>query len=78
MDVYAGSRPLTFTTVSRLRLRPSSADDGSRVRCVAAHPAVDDDDVGRHAHLSDEAVLTVLCKPIPFPFYLRRSTQVNG
>ena len=64
VDVYAGSRPLTFTTVSRLRLRPSSADDGGRVRCVAAHPAIGDDerDLGRHPHLSDEATLTVLCK----------------
>ena len=58
MDVYDGSRPGTFTTVSRILLRPEAHEDGTRLRCEARHPAMADD----QQHLRDEVTITVLCK----------------
>ena len=59
-DVYLGSRPGTFITVSRVTLTPSADDDGAVLRCRAKHPAMD---IGvEYPHLKDEAKITVLCE----------------
>jgi hypothetical protein len=64
VDVYAGSRPLTFTTVSRILLTPTAEEDGTRMRCEARHPAMEDDkdDKINFRHLKDEVTLKVLCE----------------
>ena len=58
--VYQGSRNGTFITVSKIKLRVSSADDSTQIWCKANHPAIIKDEIYHHLHAF--ANITVFCK----------------
>lgn len=64
-DVYSGSRNGTFTTVSKIKLKAQADFDGTRVKCVARHPAVGTTRSGSHPQLEAEAKLDILYPPRP-------------
>ena len=45
----------TWTSISRLNLPVSKADNGAKIRCVATHPAIDES-------ISTESPLVIHCK----------------
>ena len=58
--IYKGSQNGTFTTVSKVTLMTSASDDGAKIKCRAAHPALVPGAI--YPHLEDTANLTVYCE----------------
>ena len=54
-DKRQGENQRTWTSISRLTLPVSKADNGAKIRCVATHPAIDES-------ISTESPLVIHCK----------------